>query len=361
MTDFHSPVHATATALSDCPALARRAGVGRILVKVESGRPFGNFKILGGMTAALSALARITGTPVAQLRMRGDLPRLICASDGNHGLAIAAAAHIAGAPATIYLHHGVPRSRADRILALGASVYWIAGTYDHAVDAAAEAARVDGVLVPDTSSDVNDPIVRDVLSGYATMTGEINAQLATNGMIITHQFIQAGVGGLAAAMAQGLPRAKLAVVEPEQAACVAPALAAGHVVRIEGSLHTCAEMLACGEASAPALAILQQHDPLPVQVSESELLQAAGILQQEADIHTTPSGSAGLAGLLHVACSGDLRELAGLNRSSTVLLVATEAHPDAFIRNLDSELKAVRNFAAGFFPEMGPLDHTLPA
>lgn len=356
MTHLHPPVHATATALSDCPALARRAGVGRVLVKVESGRPFGNFKILGGMTAALRALAPITGTPVAQLRLRHDLPRLICASDGNHGLAVAAAANIAGAPATIYLHHGVPRSRADRIVALGASVYWIAGTYDNAVDAAAEAARVDGVLVPDTSPDVNDPIVQDVMSGYATMTDEINAQLAANGMTVSHQFIQAGVGGLAAAMAQGLPKAKLAIIEPEQAACVAPALAAGRVVRIEGSLHTCAEMLACGEASAPALAILQRHNPLPVLVSEAELLEAAEILRQEADIQTTPSGSAGLAGLLHVASRSALRQLVGIDRSSTVLLVATEVHPDAFTRNLNIELSAAGNFAASFFPGMGSLD-----
>jgi len=356
MTHLHPPVPATATALSDCPALARRAGVGRVLVKVESGRPFGNFKILGGMTAALRALARITGTPVAQLRGRRDLPRLICASDGNHGLAVAAAADIAGAPATIYLHHGVPQTRAERIQALGAAIYWVAGTYDHAVDAAAEAARVDGILVPDTSSDVNDPIVRDVMSGYATLTAEISAQLAASGLAISHQFIQAGVGGLAAAMAEGVPKAKLAVVEPEQAACIAPAIAAGRVVRIEGSLRTCAEMLACGEASAAALAILQRHNPLPVLVSEVGLLEAAEIMRQEADIHTTPSGSAGLAGLLHVASRGDLRELSGLDRSSTVLLVATEAHPDAFTRNLNIELSAARNFAASFFPEMGLLD-----
>jgi diaminopropionate ammonia-lyase len=352
MTHFHIPIPANATTLSDCPALARRAGVGHVLVKVESGRPFGNFKILGGMTAALRALARITGLPVAQLQMRRDLPRLICASDGNHGLAVAAAANLAGAPATIYLHHGVLRARADRIQALGASIQWIAGTYDDAVDAAVAAARADGVLVPDTSSDGNDPIVRDVMSGYATMTDEISAQRAASGITISHQFIQAGVGGLAAAMAEGLPEAKLAIVEPEQAACVAPALAAGRVVRIEGALHTCAEMLACGEASAAALAILARHNPLLVPVSEAALLQAAEIMR-EVDIHTTPSGSAGLAGLLHVASSGHLKELAGLTRSSTILLVATEAHPDAFTRSLDIELSAARNFAAGLFPEMG--------
>ncbi len=353
MTHFSPQVPATATALADCPALAQRAGVGRVLVKVESSRPFGNFKILGGMTAALCALARVTGTPMAQLQERGDLPRLICASDGNHGLAVAAAANIAGAPATIYLHHSVPRSRAERILALGASVYWVAGTYDNAVDAAAEAARVDGILVPDTSADIDAPIVRDVMFGYATMTSEINAQLATGGITLSHQFVQAGVGGLAAAMAEGLPTVKLAIVEPEQAACVAPALAAGRVVRIAGSLRTCAEMLACGEASAPALAILRRHNPLPVLVSEAALLQAATIMHEEVGIHTTPSGSAGLAGLLDVAGKDDLREVTGLTSSSTVLLVATEAHPDAIIHDSAINLVAARGLVPRLLPDEG--------
>ncbi|WP_455270734.1 pyridoxal-phosphate dependent enzyme [Rhizobium herbae] len=355
MSHFLAPVPATATALLDCPALAQHAGVGRVLVKVESGRPFGNFKILGGMTAALRALTRTTGTPVAQLQTRGNLPRLICASDGNHGLAVAAAAKIAGAPATIYLHHGVPRARADRIEVLGASICWIVGTYDHAVDAAVEAARVDGILVPDTSADVADPIVRDVIAGYATITSEIRAQFMADGITISHQFVQAGVGGLAAAMAQGLPEARIAIVEPEQAACVAPALAAGRVVRIEGSLMTCAEMLACGEASAPALAILQRYNPIPVLVSEEELLAAADIMRDEADIRTTPSGSAGLAGLLHVANDGALRQQAGIDRSSRILLVATEAHPDATMDGDDGVLDAAYALAARFSMDIGSI------
>lgn len=348
----HSPLPATTTALMDCPAFARRASVGRVLVKAENSRPFGNFKILGGMTAALHALARITGTAVAQLPMQRHLPRLICASDGNHGLAVAAAAKIAGAPATIYLHHSVPQARADRIKALDASIHWIAGTYDHAVDAAAEAARIDGILIPDTSADADHPIVKDVIAGYAAMTGEIRAQLEASNVVLSHQFVQAGVGGLAAAMAQGLPEARIAVVEPEQAACVAPALASGRIVRIDGSLHTCAEMLACGEASAPALAILQRYAPLPVLVSETELLEAADIMQSDADIQTTPSGSAGLAGLLHVTNDSLLRQRAGIDRSSTVLLVATEALPD--ISNPDIDLDAAYRLAADMILNPGP-------
>ena len=61
-----------------------------------------------------------------------------------------------------------------------------------------------------------------------------------------------------------------------------------------------------------------------------------------------------------MASNTALQELSGLDSSSTVLLVATEAHPDAFIRNLDIELKAARNFAAALFPHKGSLDEAPP-
>ena len=42
--------------------------------------------------------------PTSLARSMISLPTLVCASDGNHGLAVAAAAQLAGASARIYLH-----------------------------------------------------------------------------------------------------------------------------------------------------------------------------------------------------------------------------------------------------------------
>src|SRR5687768_4988470 len=84
------------TRLAELPSLARLTGVARVFAKLEGERPLGNFKLLGGMAAGLWALARAAGVPTPlQLRLRSKrshpLPRLLCASDGNHGLAVAAA------------------------------------------------------------------------------------------------------------------------------------------------------------------------------------------------------------------------------------------------------------------------------
>ena len=84
------------TSLIELPSLARFTRVARVFVKVEGERPLGSFKSLGGMTAGLRALAKHAGvTDIVELcsgKPHQRLPTLICASEGNHGLAVATAA-----------------------------------------------------------------------------------------------------------------------------------------------------------------------------------------------------------------------------------------------------------------------------
>src|SRR5215468_7546059 len=136
-----SPAYA-ATPLLDLPLLAERLGVAQVLAKDEGRRILGSFKSLGGTYAGLRALARAANMDIAGLitRRPAGQPALVCASDGNHGLAVAAAARFAGASARVYLHSGVPQARARRIAEEDAEVVWVKGTYDDAVDAAAAAA-----------------------------------------------------------------------------------------------------------------------------------------------------------------------------------------------------------------------------
>lgn len=114
-------------------------------------------------------------------------------------------------------------------------------------------------------------------------------------------------------------------MEPETAACVALALAAGHPVRVPGDLRTVASMLSCGVASAAALVILQSLNASPVLVSEEELAAAVTTLRRTGGPASTASGAAGVAGLLLVASSEPLRVRHRLDTHSSVLVVATEA------------------------------------
>ena len=314
------------TTLLELSDLARQLNVGRVFAKLENERPLGNFKAVGGMTASLKALA---GHPAAAApELPGPLPTLICASEGNHGLSVAAAAARASTKAIVFLPSNANPIRADRIKAIGGEIRWIDGTYDDAVEAAAVATACgEGLLIPDTSPDPHDPVVKDVMSGYGLITQELRDQLPVRP---THLFVQAGVGGLAAAMVDGLhdfmsaPH-RILIVEPESAACVSQALIAGHPVLIPGSLQTSAEMLACGLASAPAIEILKQHNIRSLLVNEDHLQTAPVTLQTASGPPTTPSGAAGLAGLLYACTDSAHRADHHLTPASTVLLIITEA------------------------------------
>jgi diaminopropionate ammonia-lyase len=320
------------TPLNDLPRLAARLGVTQLRLKDEGQRALGSFKSLGGTYAGLLALARHTGMALRELLQtpqNGPLTALVCASDGNHGLAVAAAARLTGVPCFVFLPSSVPAARAARIAAQGAEIVRVVGTYDDAVDQAAARARLgDALLIADTSADPHDPVVGDVMAGYGVMADEIRATIG-DGPRPTHLFVQAGVGGLAAAMADGLgdwlaPPAKIIVVEPDQAACVFAGLTQRRAVRIAGTLDTAAEMLSCGEASASALAILLRRRAIGLLVAESELYTAVDLLRAGGGPATTPSGAAGFAGAIKAIQSSSLRARFALSDTSCVLVLATE-------------------------------------
>lgn len=315
------------TPLGVAPSLAKRAGVAQVMLKDESKRPLGSFKSLGGLFAALRLLARSQSPSAAGLG-------LVCASDGNHGLSVSAAARIAGVPAHIYLPRSVSPVRAARIEAHGGTVCWIDGSYDDAVAAAlAVAKRGESLLVADTTDDEGDPVVDDVMRGYELIGREVLSQLDDKHLAPpTHVFIQAGVGGLAAALARTLHQhlaspGRLVVVEPEAASCVAQALEAGKAFLIEDEAYTRAEMLSCGKASTPALQILMAHAATGITVSEAELREAVAILENHGGPRSTASGAASLAGLLKAAQDPGLRARLQLTETSRVLGIVTEGPP----------------------------------
>jgi diaminopropionate ammonia-lyase len=320
------------TPLIELPTLAKKTGTARVLLKCEAERPLGSFKVLGGMTAAIRALARHTNVPIPALLSRATSidTSLVCATDGNHGLAVAAAAARCGIQAFIYLPAAANPARARRIEAQGAQITHVSGTYDDAVLAAREAAeKGDRLLIADTS-DQADEIVNDVMCGYELLATELRSQLTDQAYgTPSHVFVQAGVGGLAAAIARGLmdhleQPSKLFVVEPAAAPCIAEGLKHGRAVRVPGALLTSAEMLSCGVASTPALKILESYNVECILVDERELAEAPRTLTEHKGPETTSSGATGLAGFLRVAASSSLREKHCVTANSTVLFIVTE-------------------------------------
>lgn len=329
------------TPLQDLNKLARELGVATVWLKNESTR-FGlqSFKALGGAYAVLVHVARRAGVTLsvfdpagAKERSAASAMTFCAATDGNHGRAVAAGARLAGARCVIYVHEGVKASRRETLRALGAEVRVVSGDYDDAVRVCgAAAANHDWIKVADTAGPDEDPSIPAlVMQGYGVMVREALSQMAPRAP--THLFVQAGVGGLAAAVVAvaaeaGLADTRVVIVEPTKAACLLEAARRGAPVELSGDIETNMAMLSCGRVSEVAWRILAGRVHAYVAVDDADALAAARRLALADDDDRAVlgiSGAAGLAGLLAVMREEALRDTIGLDENSRVLLFGTEA------------------------------------
>lgn len=330
------------TPLLGLDAIARQAGVAEVLYKHE-GRRFvlKSFKALGGAYAVERLVAQ-----------RGSAEGLtvICATDGNHGRAVAWGARRLGVKAVIYVHETVSEGRVAAIAAYGAEVRRVPGNYDDAVRASAEAAAANGwTIVSDTSWPGYDLIPRDVMQGYAVLAAEAEGQ----GARPTHVFVQGGVGGLAAGILSyywekvGPARPVVVVVEPDKADCLFASAAAGRWTTVGGDLDTIMAGLACGEPSELAWALLSPGADAFVTIPDERVAQTMRDLA-DIGIAAGESGVAGLAGFRALAGDAAVRSALGLNAASRVLCIGTEGatDPDIYRSIVGREAAEVEGEAA---------------
>ncbi len=209
------------TPLYQLKGLATEAGVANIWYKDEASRfGLGSFKALGGAYAVLRCIQAETGAMT-----------FTTATDGNHGRAVAWGARMFGAQSVIFLPASCSANREAAIAAHGARIVRTGLNYDDAVRECVRAADRNGWrMVSDTSWNGYVDVPRIVMQGYTLLVDEVLAQLSVD---LTHIFVQAGVGGLAAAVCAylwqqlGNRRPRFIVVEPEGACCVMASALAG--------------------------------------------------------------------------------------------------------------------------------------
>lgn len=346
---------------------AAKVGVGTVWYKDESGRfGIGSFKALGGGYAVARLLQRLVSATVGREVAIAELVRgalssetgritVTCATDGNHGRAVAAAAQVFGCRCIIFLHREVSAGREGAIRAVGAEIVRVEGNYDDAVRAASRAAEEnDWQLVSDTSWPGYAAVPRDVMQGYTVMMIETLDQLReARAERLTHVFVQGGVGGLAAAVTAHLweegPWEKtenaapiVTVVEPERADCLFQSALAGSPRPASGDLSTIMAGLSCGEVSTEAWRILSGGAQFFATIDDAAAIAAMRLLaHREASAESIIAGesaTAGLAALLAVAAEPELRRKVGLDENAQVLLIGSEGATDpALYRELVGE------------------------
>jgi diaminopropionate ammonia-lyase len=320
-----------ASPLLQLRGLASAVGVADVWLKDEGERfGLGSFKALGGAYA----VTRLAGS-------EPHVQTFACATDGNHGRAVAWGARRLGARCVVYLHAGVSDGRESALRQLGASIVRVAGSYDDSVRAAALDAAANGwSLVGDTSDDEQDPAATLVMAGYTVLVDEIAAQLARHAPP-THLFVQAGVGGLAAAVIAGGCKhwtrspPRFVAVEPNRADCVFRSLEAGERVTAAGDLTTVMAGLSCGQVSSLAWPLLKTGVSDAIAIPDDEIAGAMRLMfaghRGDPKVICGESGVAGVAALLAVAQDARVRAALELWDDSRVLLINTEGATDAKI------------------------------
>ncbi|WP_425038615.1 pyridoxal-phosphate dependent enzyme [Primorskyibacter sp. S187A] len=300
--------------LQHCPAyeaspLAQHSHAGhRIWVKDETGRMgLGAFKALGGVYAVAQLVAQSTGVPAPALtseaaRAKASDLTFVCASAGNHGMSVAAGAQLFGAGCRIHLAETVPEAFAARLRAKGAGVVRSGATYEASIAAAiADAQSTGAIHLADGSWPGYTEPPRLVMEGYTIIAEEMRQVFEAQNSWPSHVFLQAGVGGLAGAVAHMIRenwarQPEIIIVEPTAAPCIQASVAAGRMVTVEGPVSNMGR-LDCKDASLLAFDILREAADRYVTISDEEGAQAvteAGAM----GFGSTPSGASGLAALL---------------------------------------------------------------
>lgn len=248
-----------------------------VTLKLELFQQAGSFKARG----ALLGINRLN--PVE--RAAG----VVAASGGNHALAVSWAAKAAGVDALITMPKATDPARVAGCEALGATVR-LCDDIAHAF-AAMNAAAAQGRAMMHPFDGTHMTL------GAATCGYEYAAHAPR----IDTYVIPIGGGGLAGGMAcaikQGNPKARIIGVEPIGADSMFRSFAAGEPVKLD-QVDTIADSLGAPMAMPYSFAVAQAYVDEIVRIADQQMLEAMNIYQQVLRITAEPACAASLAALL---------------------------------------------------------------
>ncbi len=227
-----------------------------VFLKLEHLQHTGSFKFRGASNkiAVLSPAQAAAG--------------VIAASNGNHGLGVAAAAAARGIHAEVYVSAQVSPAKARRIARLGAKVHCAGNDPLDAELAARRAAEDSGKVFISPYNDF------DVIAGQGTIAVELVRQLPE----IDAVFVAVGggglIGGIGAYFKAVSPRTQIVGCWPETSPVLLRCLEAGRIVDVPEQ-PTLSESTAGGlEQGTVTLDICRAVIDRPVLVSEQEIRAA---------------------------------------------------------------------------------------
>ncbi|MFI4996300.1 MAG: threonine/serine dehydratase [Hyphomicrobiales bacterium] len=249
-----------------------------ISLKLECLQAAGSFKARGAMNRLLG--------------MGGDPPKagLVTASGGNHGLAVARTAHVAGIPAMVFLPRTVSPEKVEKLKEWKAHIEIVGHVFDQANAAAMDYAGRSGALYIHPFA---DPLV---VAGQGTLGLDILDEIPDVDTIL----VAIGGGGLIAGLATAVKARKQGVriigIQAKGAPSMKASLEAGHVVTLP-EVTTKVATLAARRTDERVFDLVRRGIEHVVLVSDEEMADAARWLWFELGIAADLSGAASIAAL----------------------------------------------------------------
>jgi threonine dehydratase len=267
------------TPLLSCAQLGERAKPSvRLWLKCENLQKSGSFKARGALNKVLSL--------EAAERERG----LVTVSAGNHAAAVAWAARVAGCTAVVVMPTAAPRSKIEAVQGYGAEIVFHPDRTT-LFDRLREVERERGLTFVHP---FDDPVV---LAGAGTAGLEIVEDAPDLDVVVVPVGGGGLIGGVASAVKQLRPAARVVAVELEAGPGLAPALAAGKPIPVQRP-ETLADGMTPPFVGALPLEIAREAVDEIVNVSEDEIREAMRLLLTRAKLYVEGSGAAATAALL---------------------------------------------------------------
>ena len=313
------------TPLISLNKLNEKLKLNKIFYKDESKRfHLKSFKALGGAYA------------VEKIIKGNDKKVISAATAGNHGRSVAWGSQKNDLECKIFISEFVSESRAEVMRNFGADVIRVKGNYEDSLNECIKQSNQNNwQIVQDVAWEDYKLVPKLTMAGYSVMMKEISEQIKNEK--ISHVILQAGVGGMAAAMVAGIVRyldyiPQIIIVEPDSAACVLESIKKGKIEKISIDKESIMGGMSCGEVSLVPWEILKNSIHYCVTISDDYISKTIKYLANnqfsDQKIIGGECSTPGIASLVGLINNPKTRETINLNEDSCVLLFGCEGDAD---------------------------------
>lgn len=255
--------------------LCRLSDEQQIFIKPENLQPIGSFKLRG----AFNKISSLTPDE----RKRG----VVAHSSGNHAQGVAFAARALGVKATIVMPKTAPRVKLDATRTLGAEVVLVGPASEDRIKKAEELEREHRLVAVPPYND------EKIIAGQGTIGLEILEDLPDVDLVLAPVGGGGLISGIATAIKERNPKAKVIGVEPEFAADAQASLRSGKIQSISGesAARTAADGLRSQSIGEINFEHIRKYVDDIVTVSEDEIRRAMRRLLFSARMLAEPSGT----------------------------------------------------------------------